>query len=286
VNDGDAQMIVYFDTNVFDHLEQLNGVRGWELFRIQRAVKHAHIRLIFSYLNIEETLFIVSSQSKRAEARVKLILELTDKHLFALGQEVIMNNDIRADAHGMLSLSPFITLASWMECEIWRLVKPTGNYSSELEGLVDETRRAKKMFQDFLTEGRAKVKPMADSIGARQYPFENYWTNNSGWLAEGLARRARVLAKVKKRGVDGLLKVKTVALAVGANLSLMYSHHLENRTPSSGDSRDILHAVVASTADVFVTNDKRLETVLNRIPVEGFQAMSLQAFLNSLPKWI
>ena len=62
-------MIVYFDTNVFDHLEQLNGVNEWGLFRIRRAVRHGCIRVVIGYLNIEETLFIVSSQPKRAEAR-------------------------------------------------------------------------------------------------------------------------------------------------------------------------------------------------------------------------
>jgi hypothetical protein len=38
--------------------------------------------------------------------------------------------------------------------------------------------------------------------------------------------------------------------------------------------------------DVFATNVMRLETVLNRIPVDGYQTMSLQAFLNILPRWI
>ncbi|WHZ17713.1 MAG: hypothetical protein OJF52_004566 [Nitrospira sp.] len=279
-------MIVYFDTNVFDHLEQCNGVTTWDLFRIQRAIKHGCMRLVLSYLNIEETLFIVSSQPKRADARIRLILELADKRLFVLGQEMIMNNDIRAYAGATQAPSPFMAMPPWVEVEIRNLAKAVGHYSQKLESLIDETRQDKKVFQEFLIEGRAKLKPMADSIGGKQYPFANYWVSNSGWLVEGLARRVRVLGKVKKRGVDGLLKVKSVALAVGANLSLLYSHHMENCTPASGDSRDILHAVLASTADVFVTNDKRLEAVLARVPVDGFRVMSLRKFLSILPQWV
>lgn len=279
-------MIVYFDTNVFDHLEQSIDVTTFDLFRIKRALRHGCVRLVLSYLNIEETLFIVHSQPKRAEARVRLVLELADKHLVARGHQETINNDIRAYAEGVPLRSPFESLTPWMESAILGFVVPVGSDIHELSNVVDETRHIKKEFQDFLVKGRTKLKPMADSIGARQYPFEDYWRNNSGWLAEGLAKRARALVKVKRRGVDGLLKVKSVALAVGANLSLLYSHHLENRTPASGDSRDVLHAIAASSADVFVTNDRRLATILSRIPVDGFRVMSLSEFLNWLPKWV
>lgn len=279
-------MIVYFDTNVFDHLEQRNGVTEWDLYRLGRAVKLEYIRIILSFLNIEETLFIVQSQPERANARVKLILELCDRHLLALGQEEMMNNDILAYANGAVPLTPFTSMDPWVEFNIRNIMKPSGSNLQELDEILEGTRQAKNKFLDSLIRGRADVKPMADSIGAKQYPFENYWVNNSAWLAEGLAERAGVLAKVKQQGVDGLLKVKSVALAVGANLSLIYSHHLENRAPASGDSRDILHAIVASTADVFVTNDRRLESVLARILVTGFRVVSLQGFLKSLPEWI
>lgn len=279
-------MLVYFDTNVFDHLEQAIGVTGWDLYRIQKAIKHSVIQLVLSSLTIEETLFMVPSQPARAAARVKLILALCDKHLFVRGQEEVMNNAIRAYAHGLEPSPPFIALEPWMELEIRNIVNPVGRYARELQNILAETRRDKSTFYDFLIQGRAKVKPMADTIGAKAYPFENYWKSNSVWLAEALTKRTSVLAKVRARGVGGLLKIKCVALAVGANLSLIYSHHLENRTPASGDSRDILHAVSASAADIFVTNDSRLERILARIHVDGFKVMNLRAFLDSLPRWV
>ena len=280
-------MIAYFDTNVFDHLERRsNGVTEEDLVRLGRAVKHECLRVVLSFLTIEETLFIVKSQPKRADARVKLILELGDKHLFALGQELIMNRDIRAYAHGTPSVTPFTVFEPYVELNIRNLAKPTGSDIADLDALVEEVRRDKMAFQTFLDEGKAKVKPVADTIGAKRYPFGHYWVNNSGWLAKSLADRAGVLLEVNRRGVDGLLKVKSVALAVGANLSLLYSHHFDNRAPDSGDSRDILHAIVASMADVFVTNDEDLEEVLARIPVDDFKVMSLRAFMESLPRWI
>lgn len=280
-------MIVYFDTNVFDHLEQRsNGVTEEDFFRLGRAVKLNYIRVVISFLAIEETLLFIPRDPRRVESRVKLMLALGDNRLFSLGQEVIANNDIRTYAHGTPASSPFISMEPWIEFNIRNFAKPVGDYWAELQDLVEEVRRDKKAFQEFLDEGKAKVKPLADAIGAARYRFEQYWINNSGWLAEGLADRAGVLSEVKQRGVDGLLKVKSIAVAVGANLSLMYSHHLEGRAPKPGDSRDILHAIVASTADVFITNDGPLQTILSRVPADDFKVMSLRVFLDSLPKWI
>lgn len=279
-------MIVYFDTNVFDHLERLIGVTAWDVYRVKRAVKHECIRVVLSYLNIEETLFLVSLEPKKAEARVKLIFELSDKHLVVRGHHQTVRDDIRSYADGVPIKPSYESLTPWMESELWRLVAPVGRDTKTLKSLVDQTRRIKEEYHDFMIKGKKKLKPMALSIGSKRYSFVTYWKNNNGWLTEGLAKRAGVLRKVKRRGVDGLLKVKSVAMVVGANLSLLYSHHYENRAPHSGDSRDILHAIAASGADVFVTNDKKLQAVLSRIPVDGFQVMNLQDFVNAFPKWV
>lgn len=279
-------MIVYFDTNVFDHLDRRIGITEWDVYRVKRAAKHECIRVVLSYLNIEETLFVVSLDRQKAEARVKLILELADKHLVARGHHQIIRDDICSYAEGLSTQPPYEPLTPWMESELWKLAAPVGRDWRNLKSVVDRTRRIKQEYENFMMRGKSKLRPMAASIGVKLYPFDSYWENNKGWLAEGLAKRAGVLRKVKRRGVDGLLMVKSVALVVGANLSLLYSHHYENRTPDSGDSRDILHAIAASGADVFVTNDKRLRAVLSRVPVEGFQVMDLRAFIRSLPEWV
>lgn len=148
-------MIVYFDTNVFDHLQQrCNGVTEWDLYRILRAVRQGCFRLVLSALNIEETLFIVRSKPERAVARVKLILELSDRQLLALGQEVIMNNDIRAYAYATPRPSPFIEMDPEIEFNIRNLVQPTGSSTEELDDIVEQTRQGKEKFQQFLVEGK------------------------------------------------------------------------------------------------------------------------------------
>lgn len=283
---GDPPIIAYFDTNVFDHLEQRIGVTEQDLYRLGRAVKLEYLRVVLSFLNLEEILFIAQSKPERAKAQLKLIFELADKRLFVLGQEEIMNNDIRAYAHQTPSKSPFTLMSVGMEMDIRNLINDPESLRREYDRIVRQTRRAKESFLNMLIKGQRKLKPMAAEIGVRQYPFERYWANNSGWLVEGLAKRVGELSKAKQRGTDGLLKVKSVSVAVGANLSLLYSHHFDGHAPSAGDSRDMLHALLASTADIFVTNDKKLEIVLARIQTDGFRVMNLRNFITDLPHWI
>ena len=280
-------MIVYFDTNIFDHLEQLNGVNEWDLFRVRRAVRHECIRVVLSYLNIEETLFIVPSQPKRAEARVKLIFELGDKHLVVRETKSILNDEIRAYSRGLPIVSPFESLTCWMESELWSLAAPVGTRKKkDLDRLLKTTHRIKMEYQSFMNWARGETEIMSRTLVGGRYPFQAFLKDNSAWLAEGLAKRAKALLKVRRQGIQGLLELKSVALAVGANFSLIYSHQFEGRTPASGDSRDVLHSVAASSADVFVTNDRKLATILSRIPVQGFRVMNLTDFLNSLPQWV
>jgi len=279
-------MIIYFDTNVFDCIEQRRVVTDWDVYRLQRAVKHGQIAIILSFLNIEETLFLVEFQPEKARARIKLMLDMADYQLFAQSQESSIQNDIRTYALGTQAISPFSSLTPSTELNIRNLPHPAGSELIELRAVLDEIRSAKSAFQSFLETGREKLLPHAKSIGGKHYKFEHYWANNHSWLAESMAERAGLLAQVKSRGIDGLLKVKSVGLAVGGNLSLIYSHHFENRVPKPGDSRDILHAIVGSYADVFVTEDGEFRRILNRVPVTGFQAVNLQTLLCLLPQWI
>lgn len=276
-------MIAYFDTNIFDRLEQRRGVMDWDVCRLQRAVKHEQLAVILSFLNLEETLFVVESHPEKARARVNLILEIGSHKLFVRGQDEIMNDDLRSYALYTSPVSPFCIFEPFMELAVRNLVQPTEQALAELREIIGETRTAKETFQSCLEACRSELLPHAKAIGGKNYKFDAYWSNNITWLLESIAKTAGVLSEAKNRGFDGLLKVRSVGLAVGANLSLMYAHQFENRVPKSGDSRDILHAIIGSSADVFVTDDGELRRVLNRVPMDGFRAVSLEEILAMLP---
>jgi hypothetical protein len=94
----------------------------------------------------------------------------------------------------------------------------------------------------------------------------------------------------RQRGLSGLLDCRPVRFCVGVALSQIYSQTIgepgqrEPRQAARNDGYDIWHAILASTADLFVTFDQRLAEHVERIPgLEGFRVVrSLAALLSPL----
>jgi hypothetical protein len=79
-----------------------------------------------------------------------------------------------------------------------------------------------------------------------------------------LGKASWVDDEVRVRGIDRLLNVRPVRLAAGAAASLAYAQTYEGRGAKRGDGGDLLHAVLASAADRFVTDDENFAALLAR----------------------
>jgi hypothetical protein len=169
---------------------------------------------------------MVSSQSERAEARVKLIFELGDKALVVRSIKDVLDSDWCSYANNQPHQPHFEVLTPQLESELWSFVAPILRRDiRRLKRVVDKTSQIKKEHQAFMKQASKRTKLLVPSGGKKVYPFDEFLGNNSGWLVEGLAKRRKMPRKVRQRGLPGLLELKSVALAVGANLSLIYSHH-------------------------------------------------------------
>ncbi len=120
-----------------------------------------------------------------------------------------------------------------------------------------------------MTRGRAQVRDELtqkyEPCTIAQIPFEEFWNDAPLW-AEAFADHFGFGDVCRERGLEGLLEVRTVRLCVGAAKSIVYSQVAKGRQPDLGDWHDVWHAIMASVADVFVTQDKRLAEVLARVP--------------------
>jgi hypothetical protein len=134
--------------------------------------------------------------------------------------------------------------------------------------------------------GRVIEPPRIEFMPGERRGFDVYWAEQAGALAAALADRAGVgvLREVQARGIDGLLELRPVRMAVGVNLILFYTQLVENRAPDIGDSRDVHHAICASVAETFVTNDTRLAGRLRRIPDLPVEIIDLPALLTRLDR--
>jgi hypothetical protein len=100
-------MIVYFDTNVFDHIFKNLGVTTAEQNAMRRAVSSGKIRIVLSYLNLEEVLTAALKRPSFAFAELRFILEIVDKSLFVKPANVRLVDDIRCYADNKPLLNPF-----------------------------------------------------------------------------------------------------------------------------------------------------------------------------------
>ena len=80
--------------------------------------------------------------------------------------------------------------------------------------------------------------------------------------------------------IDSILKIRSIKLYSETSLSLIYSQIFEKRTPKIGDSRDLLHTILATPVDMFITNDKSFLNILKRIAVKNMKFQNLKEFID------
>lgn len=94
--------------------------------------------------------------------------------------------------------------------------------------------------------------------------FNDFWRQVSKALVEGLAKD--FCNVVTDLDVQNLLKFKPICALAGYSANQMYEGIFNGRRVQTGDSRDQLHAILASAADVLVTHEKTLQNWLMRVP--------------------
>ena len=114
-------------------------------------------------------------------------------------------------------------------------------------------------------------------------PFEEYFEANYRGVLEIIVDRAGYLEACRERGIEGLLTIPSLNVAVRGQLSLTYANTFLGRLPQQGDSADMQHAFIAATVETLVTEDKALRKVLKRANSPYLTVMNLQALLDILP---
>lgn len=265
---------VYFDTNVFDHIYKRISISESDLLTLDSAVKTGKISVLPSITNFEEVVPVLASRPNLAIAELRLILRLTDIQSLLKPHFLLVSDDIKSYALTGLSSQPFID-DSVIQSILRALQDPSQQDIAELLSVAKATQEQKERFNAGMKETREKILLKEKKLKDQHPRFNDYWKEFAGKLAESFAERADVLDACKKRGINGLLEVRSVRLTVGMNLSLIYAQTFEGRTPKIGDSRDIHHAIIASAADGFVTDDGEFARLLSRVLIEDFEVMNL-----------
>ena len=102
------------------------------------------------------------------------------------------------------------------------------------------------------------------------------------WLVHDLIEKLGLPDECEETVVDGVSKIRSLRLYIMSSLSYVYAIQFEGYEPHTGDSRDLQHAVLASAADIYVTQDAKVRTIMKRVDVPGFEVMALQDLLQKI----
>ena len=161
-----------------------------------------------------------------------------------------------------------------------------------MSGIIGKVGVLKQTALDQWTESRREVHSALSSHSVEAgHPQRKdiHWflKSEEQTYAEGLAKAIGLDEACRRRGLDGLVNVRTVRFYVNALVAYAFDitigKELQPRAPKWGDDYDFWHIILASTADAFVTYDDRLFKLLMRLPIDGFRVFpSIPALLDAI----
>jgi hypothetical protein len=283
-------MDIYFDTNVYDHLVSIkNDITEADELALHNAVRSGLISILPSMVNIEEILTAIKKYPDISQAMIRLILSLADFQRVIKPFPIFLRNDIKRYASGKPLKKPFDS-----DDLIKSNLRDYLNYSpinnKYLLNVLNIVQNEKKEYMNKMKKARKMVRQVAIKFKDKVNSFDDYW-NHAEKFATDLAEYEGVIEKCKKRGIRGLLEVRSVRLRIGYDLSYMFAQTFgglnplkpeERLKPRIGDSRDLAHAVSASAAEIFVTHDLNFADLLKRIPMDNFEVLDLHGLLGRI----
>jgi len=275
-------MDVYFDTNALSHLLARHGVSDREFELLRAAAKDGAITPKLSFVNIDEAIAALLNHEALALDLLRLIADFVGLGTMIKPPDQLLTDDLIALAFGDPRRPPEIQTPPAIRQHVDGLLRADAEEIAEFTKAAAETRDQ----IDGLWAGLRRARDQARAELGPRYKaerFGEYWREAAPWLLEAYADHVGVWRLCRDEvGVDRLLECPSVGMMVGANASMIHSRVVEGRAAKQGDSRDQQHALMASAADVFVTDDGDLRYVLQRVPLIAPAVVDLGGLLGGL----
>ncbi len=275
-------MIAYLDTNVFDHLYRKIGCTSADIAELRKAIYGRGLSMPIGIHVLEELLLNRRASPQELVARVKLTLSLASIRRMVKPCDQLIADDIRSYAATGAPDRPLVgaQIQNALTQGIAELIESDGEeFSEEMLAALEETRQRKERFLQAMKISQQRGTALIEKLPSR-ISFEDYFQLTAVPRAEKFAQRIGVLEACRERGIDGLLKIRSVRAAIGIAQSFIYGLTFNGWAPSRSDSIDLLHVPsAAATAEIFVTNDRRLREAVERVALDGLRVLSLGEFL-------
>lgn len=286
-------MIAYFDANPVDHCVRCEaGVTPGMVDGLLRAIGERHLTVPASIVTVEELLSASLRDAGYAHHVSSFYLRLVtlDRALKA-PRELIAE---AANAYGRRAgePTPYTVLNRTMRQALERLAAGHSSQGDvhhivsqvqlQVGGFHRLMQEAWEERQDAVEEARAEARRQRQP---RPTLDGEFFRRHACKMAEALVRRAGALRACRRRGIEGLLTRRRILAAAGGPVVLVWRQVIEELRPDRGDSRDLLHLVMATAANgVLVTHDRRLRILAERIPGLNLPAVDVPGLLDLLDR--
>jgi hypothetical protein len=275
-----------------DICELRRGLTEDDVTKIQGAVDSGAITIPGSYILIEETISLLSD-SEESEAgyrqHIKTVLSLIDADRIIKQHNELTREDCRSYAFGESRTDRTRALPAE-----FRKVLDLSINRNDLKSLADQIRMFHESIAADIQEDMEKAIVESERRGiGKANSFQEVWEQMAllfvERLVDGLPRNEKRLCR--KKGLRPMLNIKSIRLYTIYSCWLRYWYWLRSDgTPGrvkSSDGGDFFHAVCASAADIFVTQESvdkkgKLPWILSQIPTQGLKVMSIQELSKTL----
>ncbi len=295
---GSTGVLVYFDTNVFDPRD---GVTEEKEHLILNALRSQRFRLVFDLDCFLEPLLafqgLASDVMPRAACQLERMVKWCDRRRVVKTAASLLEQAVISYSRGLAQVEPFLDrkqLDEEIEKELTNWDRERSPQSALWQAIASDVQRARESFRANFMNLLQELGPRDGfAPGARIPTFDEFWNQHKHSVAqtfvEGVGEELKqpgLWQICSERGTDGLLNLGCVNLAVGATIAHMYAHFYNEgrQIPKirQSEAADVRHAIAASVAEIFVTNDSRLYGQLSAVPIKDFRIVELKTFLTEL----
>lgn len=274
-------MLVYLNANVYNDVER-GSIPATEVagFRTERLRPGGTLDVRLGLPDLEECLGLWDTDRPTALRRLRIVRDLAGFEGLLKEPGEILEDAIRAYADGRAI--PFALMARHdrrhFAAVLGKIAEGSTKYDREVAEMMAEVKASKDRYKAAMTDARDRsLNELSHRFTQRELgalPFVDFFARGATDYAAAFTDRKGLADACRDRGLAGLLGVRTVRLCIGVVMSQIHSEVSAGRKPEIGDGYDIWHAILASTADVFITSDQRLFGHLDRIPdVDGFRVV-------------
>ena len=277
-----AIVITYLDTNAFDHIYKKIGCTGADIANLRKAIYGRQLSIRLSVHTLEEILLGRKVSPQALAAQIKLTLSLASSRTLVKSCAQLLLDDIRAYAARGEADRPFLRgeMQNAVADGIAALIESDGEeLEDDFLAVLNQARQEKQHFYAALEQVRQEAAAIA-SPPSGWTDFEQYFNTAALPALETVVELAGVTNPCRERGLDGLLKIKSVRMSLCAGLAPGY----EQVTNGAAVNSTTLHHLVsaAAVAETFVSDIAAYREFLARMPIEDLNVTTLPEFLKRL----